>query len=294
MRIQFRRETPAGSQGLLTDEPSAPALVASVERLFSSSVYRPPLLPVVALRVLELVRSSDVSFQAIVELIESDPLFAASVLRTASTPLYASKSAVRTIQQALLRLGLQTVADICVEVGMNGRVFRAPGYDSPMETIRRHSVGVAHIARLLSQRSGVGADGAFTLGLLHEAGLAAGIIALNTPALWPRRFAPQVVWPVLGEARIELLSRLVKAWQLPHDLAHALSNHLRPSAHLDATRAVLALAERLATDLDLGLPAGLPGPEQEQADLARTFLGLKLGELPQLESDCKRLLERVS
>ena len=202
-------------------------------------MYRPPLLPVVAVRVLELSRSQDASFGAIVEVIESDPLFAASVLRSASSPLYASKTPLRSIHQALLRLGLQNLTDICVEVAMTGRVFKAQGYELPMEAIRRHSVAVAHAARLISQRVGIAAENAFSLGLLHEAGLAVGVIALNTPALWPTRFQPNRVWPVLSEVHVELLDRLVSAWTLPADLADGILNHHRAKAPIDGARAAL-------------------------------------------------------
>jgi HD-like signal output (HDOD) protein len=228
-------------------------------------VYRPPLLPVVAVRVLELSRAPEASFGAIVDVIESDPLFAASVLRTASSPLYASKTPLRSIQQALLRLGLQNLTDICVEVAMTGRVFKAPGYELPMEMIRRHSVAVGHAARLIAHRAGAAAESAFSLGLLHEAGLAVGILALNTPALWPNRFPPNRVWPVLSEVQVALLERLVSAWTLPADLAEGLLNHHRSKAPIDGPRAALAVAiasraTPAAATHETGLPLSRSGP----------------------------------
>jgi len=294
VRLQFRRETPAGS-ALLEDGLSGTAVVFSVERLFSSPVYRPPLLPAVALGVLELTRSTDASFGAIVEVIESDPLFSASVLRAASSPVHASKNPLRSIHQALLRLGLQNLTDICVEVAMTGRVFKAPGYELPMEAIRRHSVAVAHAARLISQRAGAAAESAFSLGLLHEAGLAAGIIALNTQALWPKRFTPARVWPVLSEIQVELLERLIVAWKLPSDLADGILNHHRQKAPIDAARAALAIADRVATDLGFGLPPefGSGVPLAQKAEIGRLFLGLKLSDVAMIENEIQRLLEKV-
>jgi HD-like signal output (HDOD) protein len=269
--------------------------VFSVDRLFSSSVYRPPLLPAVAVRVLELSRAQDASFGAIVEVIESDPLFAASVLRSASSPLYANKTPLRSIQQALLRLGLQNLSDICVEVAMTGRVFKAPGYELPMEAIRKHSVAVAHAARLISQRVGIAAENAFSLGLLHEAGLVAGIIALNTSALWPTRFSPSRVWPVLAEVQLELLERLVTAWTLPADLADGILNHHRAKAPIDGARAALAIADRVASDIGIGLPQEIDGSVvlAQRAEIGRLFLGLKLSDVAMIETEVQRLLERV-
>ncbi|MBL8741680.1 MAG: HDOD domain-containing protein [Myxococcales bacterium] len=270
-------------------------MLFSVERLFSSSVYRPPLLPAVALRVLELSRSQEASFVAIVDVIESDPLFAASVLRSASSPLYASKTPLRSIQQAKLRHGLQTLTDICVEVAMTGRVFKAQGYELPMEAIRRHSVAVGHAARLVAQRVGVAADNAFSLGLLHEAGLAVGVIALNTPGLWPNRFPPNRVWPVLSEVQVELLERLVVAWTLPIDLADGILNHHRGNAPIDGARAVLAIADRIASELGVGMPSEIDSSAtlSQRAEIARLFLGLKLSDVAMIEGDVQRLVEKA-
>lgn len=267
----------------------------SVERLFSSSAYRPPLLPVVAVRVLELSRSQEASFGAIVDVIESDPLFSASVLRSASSPLYASNTPLRSIHQALLRLGLQNLTDICVEVAMTGRVFKAQGYELPMEAIRRHSVAVAHAARLISRRVGIAAESAFSLGLLHEAGLAVGIIALNTSALWPTRFHPSRVWSVLSEVQVELLERLVSAWTLPADLATGILNYHRGTAPIDGARAALAIADRVATGLGIGLPQEIDGSVMlsQRADIGRLFLGLKLSDVAMIETEVQKLLEKV-
>ena len=294
MRVQFRRETPQGSPSV-ADGLTGAAVVFSVERLFSSSVYRPPMLPTVAVRVLELSRSQDASFGALVDMIESDPLFAASVLRTASSPVYASKTPLRSIHQALLRLGLQNLTDICVEVAMTGRVFKAPGYELPMEAIRRHSVAVGHAARLISQRVGLAAENAFSLGLLHEAGLAAGIIALNTSALWPTRFQPNRVWAVLSEVHVELLERLISAWKLPADLADGILNHHRAKAPIDGARAALAIADRIATDLGLGLPQEIESSVvlTQRAEIGRLFLGLKLSDVAMIEADVQRVLEKA-
>lgn len=295
-RLQFRFQTPGGTQLPPEDGLTPGALAASVDKLFSSSHYRPPLLPAAALRVLEYARKPDVSYDAMVGLIESDPLFAASVLKLASSPLYATNSPIRSIQQALLRLGLQKLSDICIEAAMTGRVFKAPGYDQPMELIRRHSLAVAHLARMVSERAGTGAELAFTLGLLHEAGLAASIIALNTSALWPKRFAPARVWAPLREARGAVTEKLVKAWQLPPYLADAMLALTRPETVLEPTRATLVLAEHLSELVGAQIPEmsseGM-GDSYESIEIARSFLALKLSDMAAMESDARKLVSRV-
>ena len=221
MRLRFRFQTPPSSPAG-DAVPEAVALAAAVDRLFSSTLYRPPMLPDVALRVLSLSRSPEVSFNAIVTLVESDPMFAMSVLKIAASPLYAGYSAPRTIQQALLRLGLGAMTDICMEAAMTARVFRAPGHEGAMRVLRDHSVAVAHLARAVALRTPGRAEAAFTLGLLHEVGQAAGIVALATPAIWPTRPDPTRMWSLLSTARGPMTEKLVRAWKLPPDVAQGI------------------------------------------------------------------------
>lgn len=295
-RMQFRLQTPQALPAADGDGLTPRALLASVDVLFNSPHYRPPMLPAVALKVLELTRTSDVAFDAIVAVIESDPLFTASVLKIAQSAAYASSTPIRSIQQALLRLGLQTLTDICMEAAMTVRVFRAPGFEAPMEAVRRHCVATAHVARMVAQRARVQADSAFTLGLLHDAGLVAGIIALNTPALWPSKFQPSLGWPLLLEVHGELTDRLAALWKLPPDLVEALRSHHRAHKTLDPARACLLAADQLAGEVGFGLPRPTgtsSGHAIEDVELALGYIGLRLGDLPALTADAKRVLSRV-
>jgi HD-like signal output (HDOD) protein len=287
MRVRFRFEPPNAPPAVV-EASAGSALSDAVERLFSSALYRPPMLPDVALRVLSLSRSSDVSFDAIVSLVESDPMFAMSVLKTASSPLYGGRSPPRTIQQALLRLGLETMTDICMEAAITARVFRAPGHEGTMRVLRDHSVAVAHVARLVSQRSSAQSEAAFTIGLLHEVGLAAGIVALATPALWPHRVDPAQVWTLLASARDQMTERLLRAWKLPTDI---LANVREPAGTPDAPRAAMLVADAIVIDVGLGLP--IDKPDADTLERAREVLDLRLADVQAVMQSSKKLLSKL-
>lgn len=287
MRLRYRFQTPqsAPSPG---EGSTAVALTEAVDRLFSSTLYRPPMLPDVALRVLSLSKSSDVSFGAIVSLVESDPMFAMSVLKVASSPVYAGRSPPRTIQQALLRLGLETMTEICMEAALTARVFRAPGHEGAMRILRDHSVAVAHVARIISQRSSIHSESAFTIGLLHEVGLAAGIVALATPALWPRRIEQPNIWPLLSAARHHLTERLLKAWKLPPEITAGFGGQLGSN---EAPRAAVTIADGIVIDLGLGLPGDKA--DADAIERARDLLELRLAEVQMISQDSKKLLSKI-
>jgi HD-like signal output (HDOD) protein len=290
-RLQMRLQTPpspAEAQVL-----SGALLRANVDRLFGSSMYRPPILPVVALRILEQSRKPNVSYSEIVDLVESDPLFAASVLKIASSPVYASKAAIRSIEQALLRLGLTRLVDVCLEVALTGRLFRAPGFETAMEKLRKHSVAVAHIARLVADRAGAAGDDTFTLGLLHEVGIVAGMIALSTPALWPDGVNKSGSLAVIGLERRELTERLVRAWMLPDTVGRGLIELARMSRPNDPILAAVVLADRIAETIGYGTPEELPSAcEAEVEEQSREMLGLRMLDVSDLEHLAKKHCSR--
>jgi HD-like signal output (HDOD) protein len=287
---------------------NGPALIASVDALFGSPKYKPPMLPAAALQVLDLSRQADVSFDRVIPVIEADPLFAASVLRLAQSPVYATATPVKSIQQALLRLGLQTLADMCMEASVNARVFRVPGFEGPMETIRRHSIATAHVARLVAQRARLSVESAFTIGLLHDVGFVAGLIALTTPTLWPQRPPLETAWPFLVETHGMLTERLITRWKLPADLVEAIASHHKPAAALDPARAALLVADRIVARLGLGLPRideeppgsgrrALEGSYSDhdaaQLEPALAILRIQPEDDDALQSSAQKLVERL-
>jgi HD-like signal output (HDOD) protein len=60
-------------------------------RLFASPSYRPPLLPAVALEIMQLSRRPSATFEEVVAILEHDPILAAKVLSIAQSVFYAPR-----------------------------------------------------------------------------------------------------------------------------------------------------------------------------------------------------------
>ncbi len=149
---------------------------------FGNEKFDAPILPKIALDLFELSRRLDVTIPAIVHLLEQDPILAASVLRLAQSAAFSVALPVQSLQEALVRLGLETVRDLSFQVAVSARVFRAPGYDEPMDKLMQHSTAVAHVSRIVSKRTELFGEYAFLCGLLHDAGIAASLVVLaNVP-----------------------------------------------------------------------------------------------------------------
>lgn len=283
---------PPSLEGVLTRKQ----IVTAVETLFTAPGFKPPMLPIVAVEVIELSRRSDVSFDQVVKVIQSDPLFAASVLRVAASPVYASSTPIKSIQEALFRLGLQTLGDLCLEAALSGRVFRAKGFDDLMEATRRHNVAVAHLARFVCKRAAGVADSSFMLGLLHDMGVAAAIVALLATRTLSRDSDVRAGIPAIMDARGEVAARVVRAWKLPVDLGQNLAAFHARQPVTSAPLAALVLGERLANDCNRGLPL-FPNyreePRVEEVPKAMELLRLPMSELARLMLESRRVVEAV-
>src|SRR5262245_19686687 len=110
---------------VLLDEAELTSRLAAV---FESPGYRPPRLPDVAVSLLELSRRPEASIEEFAALLEQDALLAGEVMKLVRSPVYAGQAAVKTIQQALVRIGIKNLRDLVMQAALGMRVFRCDAY----------------------------------------------------------------------------------------------------------------------------------------------------------------------
>lgn len=267
------------------------ALKAKLLELFRSPDFRPPLLPVVALELLELVRRPSVRSADIVKLLSHDPLLAGQMLKVAQSPAYAAADPVRSLDEAILRLGMRRTTDLCLQASIESKVFRAPGYTHVMETLRRHSVFTAELSRLVCRRT-VGFDEyAFLCGLLHDVGIAACTLSLRELSHEPIAF--EDAWATISAVHAPCSEILAQLWKLPHDICTVLSLHHRVTVdgRTHPLAAAIAVADCLAQELGLGFYAET---RESQLTLNARAIGLDANGLTALRAEGKALAEKFS
>ncbi len=95
--------------------------------LFDSPNYCLPLLPAAAL----------------VEVLGTDPLLMGRVMVAAQSPAHGGTGNVRSLQEAVQRLGIRGLRNIVLAAAAEMRVFRTPTDTEQMESVRRHSLVTA-------------------------------------------------------------------------------------------------------------------------------------------------------
>jgi len=139
-----------------------------------------PTLPVVALRLGEVIHSKNVSVNQIAELLKADPSISAKLLRLVNSPYFGIPGGVSDVARAIPFVGFNTLYQLVLGIS----VLEALDVPGGARSLWMHSLTVATAAKELASELRSPDEGAcFTAGLLHDMGK----IALAKIA--PDRFA---------------------------------------------------------------------------------------------------------
>jgi HD-like signal output (HDOD) protein len=277
------------------------AMTAHLRQTLVAPSYEPPLLPSIALELMKLTRQPGVSLVEVRKLLERDPLLAGKVLQLAQSALYSRGAPVRSLHDAISLLGLRTLADLFLQTVLSMRVFRADGYDGPMATLMQHSMLTAHIARLACRMTALPDEYAFMCGLLHDAGMAAGLL-IFADSHGPRssrdsarsKLPPpsyEEVSAALCAVHEEASAILAEAWKLNPDIRVVLGSHhhLRASGgRIHPLAAVVCVSDWIASEAGASM-----GTESDfvQAEMAAKELRFSKANLAELSAKAREILE---
>ena len=248
-------------------------LVTEVQEVFSSPSYRPPLLPRQATEVLAMSRDPTASLEKIVKVLETDPMLVGKVVARVNSAALARNRPVRSLRDALSRLGIAGLRDVVVEAALTMRVFRAAGFQEPMERLRLHSVKVAEIMRRVCHHTLIDAEHAFLAGLLHDIGVAGILIALTerTPK---RKLDPASLWPAVDSTHAAVSETMARLWSFPPELVLVLGHHHQPKIDGQAHPmcAALIVADDMAQRLGIGIDPKMDRTRPDRLAAAKEIL----------------------
>jgi len=195
---------------------------------FRSPDYQPPKLPEVAQAVLALTTDPDASINQFVQLLERDQLIAGNVFKMANSAFYCPTrgAEVSSLQRAVVRLGLNTLRDIVMEIWTHLHVFHSRKYTASMRRLSRHSSVTAHATVIVAKHAALPTHDAFVCGLMHDVGIA-GALSLFGGASREGQDPPPLasIRDDLDLVHEELSGILVDLWSIPGDVTTAVRHH---------------------------------------------------------------------
>lgn len=250
-------------------------LTEFIRNELASPGFVPPLLPEVSMNVLRCMTKSDLDFHKVAEIILQDPLLAARVLRVASSPLYGNQE-ITSVVSGLARLGTKTVRGIALEYGMSAlHVEAGGGYPEAMRGVVAHCVTTARFTRIVSNAADIRDDSLYTLGLLHDIGIIAGIAALSQHRERPP--LDRDAWQSLSSLNTQACHLMFEAWECPQAMVEDLNDYhsmdcAKPSV------CVVRLASELANQTWAPVYGVFGVDEISQTLFLASLEGLGLGE----------------
>ncbi|HET8800563.1 MAG TPA: HDOD domain-containing protein [Marinobacter sp.] len=207
-----------------------------------------PSLPEVTLRALDACHQ-DESYRTISEIVSADTALVARILTLANSVLYGPVTRIRSVDQALLRLGTRRFHTLIMTAALRQLLFELGGDEwQQLRDFWRHSLTTALTARALATLTRYpDPDEAFMLGMVHNIG---ELIAIKTPTAEAKQH--------YFNHQSEIAAELVTSWGLGPLAAdamryqQALPSELRDAGHLVK---LISLATRLALSDAAGIAA---------------------------------------
>jgi len=272
-------------------ERAAREVQLSLVSRITAPAYRPPVLAAVAVQLIELSKRQNVSTREIANLIEQDPVLAADMLRVSQSALYALSSPIRSVDEALIRLGVRRSTELFVLAALKSKLFRCRGYETVLERLRKHCVATAEISRIIGEMA-YGNTDAYLVALLHDVGIAGCVLALASKGvhLPPPPFA--LAWPAIRGLHQRFALHLTASWQLPKEIRSALIAHygFEQVDQPTSMSAVTVLSEALAKRVGYGFE-----DEFNENAITRAVeqIGLSSQQLSQIEQSARELTLRL-
>jgi HD-like signal output (HDOD) protein len=141
--------------------------VAGIQRRLRTRELDLPVLPEMALRMTKMFREG-APVSEFVKLINADASLAVEVLRTANSAFYAAGRPLTSLQDAIVRIGLDRLQSVLMVAHLRGKVLKAGPFQLEADLLLELAMPVGQLATKLSARGPATTDICFMRGaLLH-------------------------------------------------------------------------------------------------------------------------------
>ncbi|MCW8132402.1 MAG: HDOD domain-containing protein [Planctomycetota bacterium] len=215
-----------------------------------------PVCPSVFLKLQELMQQPKTTCGDLQKVIALEPALAAQVLKTANSAMFGLKRSVCSIDEAVLRLGLNEIWVVASALNAKQAYGAAGGWSEFNQNQWAHSLKMGLLAKALGERlNQQTADVFFTAGLLHDIGKQ--LFHVVDPAYADRTLDGLVHGHYLcdqereafGATHPQLGAELLRDWKVPAPVTRLVESHHKDpieDSGLARSRCSFALANELA------------------------------------------------
>jgi putative nucleotidyltransferase with HDIG domain len=213
-----------------------------------------PPFPRVVMQLLEMLRSDDLSLDALTRMARNDPVISSRILATANRlRRINAQPDIHDPFVAASLIGVNQLRRIVVAAAMN----RFAAEEKGSEFLHNHSRAVAIVAHELAMLCDVSPEKAYVAAILHDVGQLC--FHIMDPVVFQDVYRRSAVDGRLIEREAETFgmdharigAKLAEHWELPEEFVSAILTHHDSTVVTSKLQAVINVAESLTRALDL-------------------------------------------
>jgi putative nucleotidyltransferase with HDIG domain len=220
-----------------------------------------PTIPIIATKVLELLQKPDVELDEVADLILTDQVMAARVIKIVNSPLYRAAQEIQSVKRALIFLGFRHIRELALTCSFL-EVFQGKDGVFNIRTFWEHSFGVGVVSKLMAQRARYhDVEKAYLAGIVHDIGEVSFSYNMQRDfekVLDEIRGEPYKMVEAeerfFGTTHCEVGELIARNWNFPAEYQEVIASHHAPAeAKLDPTLvAIVNLADLFCSVRQLG------------------------------------------
>jgi len=130
-----------------------------------------PTIPVVATQVLQLLDQPDVKIEDVADLMLTDQVMTARVLKMLNSPVYRPTHEISSLKRALVYLGLRHVREVALTTSLINAFDKDTGAFE-LNAFWEHSFGVGMVSKIIASKIGYpDLEKAYISGIIHNLGV---------------------------------------------------------------------------------------------------------------------------
>lgn len=219
-----------------------------------------PTIPVVATQVIQMLDNPDVSVEEIADLMLSDQVMTARVMKLINSPVYKPAQEITSLKRALVYLGLRHIRELALTTSVIN-AFDADSGAIELNAFWEHSFGVGMVSKVIARKVGYqDLEKAYISGIIHDLGEVFLSNYLREPfqeVLDKIKNHPiklvDAEAEMLGTTHCEIGLCIARKWNFPDVYCEVISCHHHPAeATIDPILcAIVNLADLFCTVRDL-------------------------------------------
>lgn len=194
-----------------------------------------PTIPIVATKVLQLLDDPEVGVEEIADLMLSDQVMTARVMKLINSPVYKPSQEITSLKRALVYLGLRHVRELALTTSVIN-AFDATTGALELNAFWEHSFGVGMVSKIIASKCGYAdLEKAYISGIIHDLGEVFLSNFLRDPfsevLAYTKEHPVKLVdaeAQMLGTTHCEIGLSMARKWNFPEAYCDVIAYHHSP------------------------------------------------------------------